>query len=111
MKSSGKTAYPFDKDLPPATDAEKKAIDLEAARLLESHDAVADLALAEGVYQAVLGNYDRVASTYDAYARGNFPPEPDIVRTPLNGIGLTHRVGLHLVAGTSHTVSPIPGLS
>ena len=79
--------------------AEAAAINAEVDRLLESHDAVADLALSEGVYQAVLGNYDRVASTYDAYARGNFPPEPDVVRTPLNGIGLTHRVALHLEAG------------
>ena len=48
--------------------------------------------------------------TYDAYARGNFPPEPDVVRTPLNGIGLTHRVALHLEAGVDPTVSPDPGL-
>ena len=112
LKASGDAHYPFGKaGLPDATANEAGAIDAEAARLLESHDAVADLALAEGVYQAVLGNYDRVASTYDAYARGNFPPEPDIVRTPLNGIGLTHRVGLHLAAGTSHTVSPSPGVT
>src|SRR6185295_9841650 len=61
-------------------------------------------------YQAVLGNYDRVASTYDAYARGNFPPEPDVVRTPLNGIGITHRVALHLEAGVDPNNSPIAGL-
>jgi len=51
-----------------------------------------------------------VASTYDAYARGAFPPEPDVTRTPLNGIGLTHRVGLHLASGVDPTVSPVPGL-
>src|SRR5439155_3989713 len=106
MKVTGNKTYPFGKSgLPAASSVQAAAINAEADRLLESHDAVADLALSEGVYQAVLGNYDRVASTYDAYARGNFPPEPDIVRTPLNGIGLTHRVGLHLVAGTSHAVS------
>ncbi len=82
--------------LPPASPAEQAAIDAEADRLREAHDAVADLALSEGVYQAVLGNYDRVASTYDAYARGNFPPEPDVVRTPRNGLGITHRVALQL---------------
>ena len=91
--------------------AESDAINAEADRLLESHDAVADLALSEGVYQAVLGNYDRVASTYDAYARGNFPPEPDVIRTPLNGIGLTHRVALHLEAGADPTISPVPGVA
>jgi hypothetical protein len=112
IKAVNNKLYPFGKDsLPPVTtQAQADAINAEVDRLLESHDAVADLALSEGVYQAVLGNYDRVASTYDAYARGNFPPEPDVVRTPLNGIGLTHRVALHLVAGASPNVSPVAGL-
>jgi len=113
IKSTGNKTYPFGKPgLPPVnSQAEADAINAEAERLLESHDAVADLALSEGVYQAVLGNYDRVASTYDAYARGNFPPEPAVVQTPIPGIGLTHRVGLHLEAGAAPNVSPIPGLS
>ena len=102
--------YPFGKAaLPAASPAEAAALTTEADRLRETHDAVADLALSEGVYQAVLGNYDRVASTYDAYARGNFPPEPDIVRTPLNGTGLTLRVGLHLDPAADPAVSPIAG--
>ena len=42
------------------------AINAEVDALVDCNDAVADLALSEGVYQAVLGNYDRVASTYDA---------------------------------------------
>jgi len=109
MKVTGNKIYPFGKSgLPAASSVQAAAINAEADRLLESHDAVADLALSEGVYQAVLGNYDRVASTYDAYARGNFPPEPDIIRTPLNGIGITHRFALHLAAGSDPTVSPIP---
>lgn len=112
IKRTGNKTYPFGKSgLPSTTNpAQDEAINAETDRLIESHDAVADLALSEGVYQAVLGNYDRVASTYDAYARGNFPPEPDVVRTPLNGIGLTHRVSLHLQAGVDPTVSPILGL-
>jgi hypothetical protein len=109
MRTSGQKTYPFGKsDLPDPTDEQRSAINAEADRVLESHDAVADLALAEGVYQAVLGNYDRVASTYDAYARGNFPPEPDIVRTPQNGVGLTHRVAVHLPAGTDPGASATP---
>jgi hypothetical protein len=112
MKATNQKAYPFGKpDLPAASAAEAAAINAEADRLLESHDAVADLALSEGVYQAVLGNYERVASTYDAYARGNFPPEPDVIRTPFNGIGVTHRVALHLEAGADPNLSPIPGLA
>ena len=112
MKATNQKAYPFGKpDLPAANAAEAAAINAEADRLHESHDAVADLALSEGVYQAVLGNYDRVASTYDAYARGNFPPEPDVIRTPFNGIGITHRVALHLEAGADPNISPITGLA
>ncbi len=112
LKSTGTTAYPFGKEavLPPATPAEAAAITAEAARLLDTHDAVADLALAEGVYQAVIGNYDRVASTYDAYAHGRFPPEPDIIRTPLSGVGLTNRVALHL-RPDAPTTSPVAGLA
>ena len=112
MKTTGQKTYPFGKSgLPPATEAQADAINTEADRLLQSYDAVADLALAEGVYQAVLGNYDRVASTYDAYARGNFPPEPDVIRTPFRGIGLTHRVTVHLKAGADPTVTPVAGIA
>jgi hypothetical protein len=110
IKATGQAAYPFGKDLPQADPAQAAAIDAEVERLLDAHDAVADLALAEGVYQAVLGNYDRVASTYDAYAKGNFPPEPDVVRTPGRGLGLTHRVALHLQSGLDASVSPVPGV-
>jgi hypothetical protein len=112
MKDSGNAHYPFGKsDLPPATAEQAAAIDAEADRLLETHDAVADLALSEGVYQAALGNYDRVAANLDSYARGQFPPEPGIARTPVHGIGLTHRVALHLDPAASHDVSPVNGIA
>jgi hypothetical protein len=114
VKASGNKTYPFGKPVlqaEPATPAQQAAINAEVDRLLEAHDAVADLALSEGVYQAVLGNYDRVASTYDAYARGNFPPEPDVVKTPLQGTGLTHRFALHLDPAASPAVSPVPGVA
>ena len=60
--------------------------------LLDVYDAIADLALAEGVHQAVQGNFERIAATLDAYTTGNFPPDPEVVQTPPTGIGLTHRV-------------------
>jgi hypothetical protein len=111
ITTTGVRTYPFDKPgLPPADAQEAAAINAEAARLLDAHDAVADVALAEGVYQAVLGNYDRVASTYEAYARGNFPPEPEIVRTPTVGTAITHRVALHLDPAASSTATPITGI-
>jgi hypothetical protein len=110
VQASGSRTYPFGRsDLPTATAAEMQALNAEVDRLLQAHDAVADLALAEGVYQAVLGNYDRVASTYEAYARGNFPPEPEVVRTPLSGAMLTHRLALHLDPTADPAVSPVGG--
>lgn len=104
IRKTGKKTYPFGKSLPVPPQVEQaqiNAVDAEVDRIVDIHDAVADLALAEGVYQAVQGNYDRVASTLDSYSRGDFPPEPDVVRTPASGTGLTLRVGLHLEAGAN----------
>lgn len=99
LRSAG-TGYPFDLEtLPDATDAEAAAIDAEADALLEVYDAVSDLALAEGVHQAVQGNFERVTATLDAYTTGSFPPEPEVVQTPPSGTGLTHRVAVHLRTG------------
>ena len=112
INATGARQYPFGKPgLPTASDTESAAISAEADRLLASCDALADLALAEGVYQAVVGNVDRAAANYDAYARGGLPPEPEIIRTPASGFGLTHRVALHLAAGVDPNRSPDPALA
>jgi hypothetical protein len=111
MVSSNLTTYPFGRaDLPPVSTVEAQAVDLEAARLLDAHDALADLALAEGVHQAVLGNIDRAAATLDAFSKGGSAQEPAVLQTPRSGPILTHRVGLHLRAGLDPGVSPVPGL-
>ena len=100
IRASGQAAYPFGLDnLRDANDAEAAAITAAAAALVDVYDAVADLALAEGVHQAVQGNFERVAGTLEAYTTGNFPPEPEVVQTPPVGIGLTHRVAVHLRPG------------
>ena len=105
VRQPGNGSYPFNLPLPGAPPAEAAAIDVEVERLRDAQDALADLALAEGVHQAVLGNYDRAAATMDAYAKGTFPPEPEVIRTPRSGITLTHRVGIHLEAGKSSPVA------
>jgi hypothetical protein len=95
IRESANATYPFGlTHLPAATAAESQAIDEQANALLDAYDAVADLALAEGVHQAVQGNFDRVAATLDAYSSGTFPPDPEVVQTPAPGLGLTHRVAL-----------------
>ncbi len=112
MTKTGKKNYPFGlTTLPRRFRTEAAAINAEAERLLDTHDAVADLALSEGVYQAVLGNYDRVAATYDAYARGNFPPEPDVVRTPLPASASRIVSRSISKAEADPTVSPVAGVA
>lgn len=94
--------YPFGfppSKLPAANPAQQAVIDAEVDRLLDLHDALADLAIAEGVHQVVMGNYDRAAATLDAYGQATFPPVPEVVQTPRSGIALTHRIGLHLDTG------------
>lgn len=102
-KPENKT-YPFGLPdvLPPATAERRAAIEAineEVERILDINDAVADLAVAESVHQVVQGNYDRAAATLDTYSKGNFPPTPDVIRTPRSGVTLTHRVGLQFKAG------------
>jgi hypothetical protein len=112
VSRSGMVHYPFGlAGLPPASPAEAGAIDAELARLLDVNDALADLAVAEGVHQAVLGNLDRAGSTLDAFGKGGFPPEPAVVQTPRSGTSLTHRAGLHLRSGLAPGSSPVPGLA
>jgi hypothetical protein len=107
IASSDVTTYPFGLTIPMpnASDAEAQAITDQATALRDLYDALSDLALAEGVHQAVQGNFDRIASTLEAYSTGNFPPEPQVVETPPGGIGLTHRVAVHLKPG----LAPSPG--
>lgn len=123
VRKSGSTSYPFglprpaegarpaDPPMPTATAPERAALDVEVDRLLDAHDALADLALAEGVHQAVLGNYDGVAATMDAFSKGAFPPEPQVVRTPRSGLALTHRVGVHFKTGVDPAATPAAGLT
>ena len=104
--------YPFgfpNTQLPDdASNAERQAIDAEVDRLLDLYDAVADLAVAEGVHQVVMGNYDRAAATLDAYGQATFPPIPDVVQTPRSGIALTHRVGLQFDATVTAAATDNP---
>ncbi|GAB4488516.1 MAG: hypothetical protein OHK0019_05000 [Saprospiraceae bacterium] len=105
--------YPFGfnsppKKLPDATPAQAAIINSEINRLLDIYDALADLAIAEGVHQVVMGNYDRAAATLDAYSQATYPPVPEVVQTPRSGIGLTHRVALHFDANAVAALSDNP---
>ena len=62
-------------------------------------DAIADLSLAEGVFQVTQGNYDRAGAMLKAISEGHAPPEPEIIRTPRGGAVVNHRMAIHLETG------------
>ncbi|MGW1992768.1 hypothetical protein [Embleya sp. NPDC001921] len=92
--------YPFGADdMPDASADEQEAMNAELRHLLDIHDALADLAVAESTHQVLLGNTERASATLDAYAKEGFPPRPAVVETPRSGITLTHRFAVQLTAG------------
>lgn len=111
VATSGNTTYPFGKTNLPALDhpaTQSPAITKELEKIQDINDAVADLAISESVYQAVLANYERSNATLDTFSKGNFPPTPEVIQTPRSGTNLTHRVGLHLKPGLAANVSYTP---
>ena len=76
-----------------AAGANSNAIATTLDALLDAVDAVADLLLAESVHQVVKGNPERSAAALDTLNHGEGAPvEPDVIRTPRTGTGLTQRV-------------------
>lgn len=65
-----------------------------AGKLEDQLDALADLLMAESVYQTARGNKDRAAAALRILHSGGQVVPPDLVRSPLKGGALTHRVGL-----------------
>jgi hypothetical protein len=87
-----------------STSAAARAIVTEVENLRVTLDAVADLMLAEGVFQVTQGNYERAGATLKAMAEGHAPPEPEIVNTPRGGAVVNHRIAIHLE--TADVASP-----
>jgi hypothetical protein len=85
---------PPDRWQEPTTD-EANAVVAAIADLERTHDAVADLLLAESVHQLVSGNSARAAAALDALGAGEAaPPEPEVVRTPRTGVSIRHRLAI-----------------
>ena len=65
--------YPFGVEGLPAdvNDAARQAIIAEVERLKDTLDAIADLSLAEGVFQVTQGNYDRAGAMLKALSEGH----------------------------------------
>lgn len=68
------------------------AIKAQVIILQDAVDAIGDLALAEGIYQGVQGNWSRAGASLDSISRGDTPGDFEVLRTPRAGIGFTQRV-------------------
>jgi hypothetical protein len=97
-------AIPFGSGELPGGGARRDAIEAELRGLDDATDALSDLLLAESVYQVVKGSPAGTAATLDTLAKGQRPPEPEVVAMPRSGTVLHHRVALVLGDGT-----PAPG--
>ena len=87
--------FPTDK-LPAADPTITRAIDDAVNHIMNIEDAIADLGMAESVYQMCLGNYDRASGVLESYSTGNYPQIPDVIHTPRSGPTLSHRVGIQM---------------
>ncbi|WP_271078512.1 hypothetical protein [Aurantiacibacter sp. MUD61] len=97
IEDSGDESYPFGlSDMPAASAAQLAKIDGAVDRLRNVADAVADLAMAESVHQALKGKPDSAAATLDAHGSGLFPPVSEFVATPREGIAITSRTAIFL---------------
>ena len=106
----GNVTYPFGvDDLPAQGDAAAQAIIAEVERLKDTLDAIADLSLAEGVFQVAQGNYERAGATLKALSEGSAPPEPEVVRTPRSGAVVNHKVAVHFATVDVESLWPGPG--
>ena len=65
--------------------------------LTDDLDALGDLSIAEGVYQVMRGNYARGSGLLDALSRGDYAPEPEVVRADPSGRDVVHRIMTLLV--------------
>src|SRR5439155_25604267 len=65
--------------------------------LVDAVDAVSDVVIAEGVFEAARGGAARSGAALDAAAAaGSLPQSLEVLRSPVTGRGYTHRVVLLL---------------
>jgi hypothetical protein len=111
IRASRHDPYPYGvTELPSSGSSEGQAILAELERIIDSLDAIGDLALSEGVFQVAQGNFTRASAALDAVSKGGYPSDPEIVQTPRSGTALTHRVMLNFHDGTP-TANPWAGVS
>jgi hypothetical protein len=77
-------------------DDEAKAIIREIDLMANAIDSLADLAIAEGVFQVTRGNYTRAASTIEAISDGSNLGDIEFINTPRTGYTISHKVAINL---------------
>jgi hypothetical protein len=90
--SSSSTPLDPEITLPAVGDTDYTPLIAVLDRLDDLVDAVADLITAEGVHHLVNGNPARSGAALDIAASGTVPDDLDVIRTPLTGYDITHRV-------------------
>jgi hypothetical protein len=98
----GQHGLPRPNAIPGSTEQrEYAAIVAELNHLIDDVDSLADVGLAESVYQLVNGNSTRAGAILNALAGDGVPADPEVVRIPPAGATVTHRAMLLLT-------SPVP---
>ena len=111
LRAAGKLDYPYGiigRGLPPGNSPFADFVREQVAMLTDNLDALGDLAVSEGIYQAARGNPDRAAAVLDGVAKGQFPPTPDLVHPAQRGLTITQRVLLQLPPPLSPSPWPAP---
>ncbi|HEY7375375.1 MAG TPA: hypothetical protein VIF57_24670, partial [Polyangia bacterium] len=86
-------------DLNPSA-ADRARIETEIKVVEDLVDRVADLAVAESVYQMTRGNVSSAVGHMDALSRGRTPAQPEMSMSPRTGPGVAHRVALVFPEGS-----------
>ena len=85
--------------LPSASQPQDQAAVVGLLREIDGYaDSLADLSIAETLYQTVRGNFERGGGLLAAVSRGAQIPDPGVITTRRAGLDITHRAGL-LFAG------------
>ncbi|HEX8329016.1 MAG TPA: hypothetical protein VF629_15880 [Hymenobacter sp.] len=87
--------------LPAAGSVFAEFVAAQVALLADELDALGDVAVTEGIYQAARGNVDRAAGVLEGVAKGQFPSSPEVVHPPQRGLTFTQRVLVHLPVAPS----------
>jgi hypothetical protein len=89
---SAKVLLAHHPELTPLPTSDRNQLDRVLRAAADALDALSDLALSESVFQTVQGSPARAGAAVDALAGTAQAGDPDVVRTPRTGVGVTHRL-------------------